>query len=110
MIIIVPIIKKRINNPSYIVFTDDFNYANKILSNAGINYFLSDEFENKTNYFLNLYFMSLCENNIIGNSTFALWGALLNNYVNKIVISPANWVNYLEYDIDDILPPNFIKL
>jgi hypothetical protein len=56
-----------------------------------------------------LYLMSICKHNITANSTFSWWGAWLNTYDNKVVLTPEKWyVNGLAEK--DLLPDNWIKI
>lgn len=41
--------------------------------------------------YIHLYMMSLCNHNIIANSSFSAWGSWLNEHDDKIIISPRRW-------------------
>ena len=70
----------------YLIFSDDIQWCKENLDFIENKIFITDN----TDY-EDLYLMSLCENNIIANSSFSWWGAWLNKNENKKVISPKNW-------------------
>jgi hypothetical protein len=66
--------------------------------------------ENESNI-IDLIFMSICSNNIIGNSTFSWWSAYLNKAPNKVVIAPnTNWFGgqLSSLDRSDLFPESWI--
>jgi hypothetical protein len=38
--------------------------------------------------------MGMCDNNIIANSSFSLWAAIMNQNENKIVVGPKIWSDH----------------
>ncbi len=101
----IEIIKQKINNPHFFVFSDDIEWCKENLELSIETTFMS----NLKNY-QDLYLMSLCKHNIIANSTFSWWGAWLNSSPNKIVIAPKKWFNNKKIDIRDLIPKKWIKI
>lgn len=95
-----------INKSDYIlVFSDDINWCKKNLDIDERFIFIEGEKD-----YIDLYMMSMCNNNIIANSSFSWWGAYLNEHKNKIVVAPNQWFN-ISRKIDDNLYPNeWIKI
>ncbi len=89
----------------FIIFSDDIIWCKENIKLENAIYI-----ENEKDY-IELYLMSLCDNNIISNSSFSWWGAWLNENQNKIVIGPSKWFgNDIQHNTGDILPDNWIKL
>lgn len=88
-----------------LVFSDDINWCKKNLKYENILFV-----ENQDNV-EDMWLMSLCDHNIIANSSFSWWGAWLNQNEDKIVIAPNNWFGpQSNLNESDIIPSNWIKI
>lgn len=98
-------ISKIDGETTLVVFSDDIDWCKKNLNYDNIIYI-----ENEKDY-IELYLMSLCDNNIIANSSFSWWGAWLNQNNKKIVVGPKQWFgSSITHDDSDILPESWIKI
>ena len=83
-------IKKRVDNPRFIVFSNDTDWVKE-------NLFIEDseivDWNTGEDSFKDMILMSKCKHNIIANSTFSWWGAWLNENEDKLVIAPNKWLN-----------------
>ena len=95
------------SNSTILIFSDDINWCKSNFD------FINDKiFVDDLEDFEELYLMSMCNNNIIANSTFSWWGAWLNKNLNKRVISPKVWFgsSLTHLQTFDIYCNNWIKL
>jgi len=71
---------------NFLVFSDDIEYCKQLFGEAeNLTYIYTN------NDFVDLCLMSMCDHNIIANSSFSWWGAWLNKNRNKKVIAPRKW-------------------
>jgi len=99
------------NDPTvenYIIFSDNIKYCKEIFGeDKNIHYI-----ENEKNY-IDLFFMSMCNHNIIANSTFSWWAAYLNKNPNKIIVAPkSEWfgTSLQHLNLQDLFPKNWITI
>lgn len=105
---------ERIESPSFFVFSDDIEWAKH---NLGINNSVCYVSHNTgRSSFQDMQMMSMCEHNIIANSSFSWWAAWLNANPNKVVTAPVNWLanrsvvpNYDKF-IDSLFPDDWVLI
>lgn len=93
-------------NPVFYVFSDDLEWIKENLP-------LSDDsvlvdWNRGTDSWQDLYLMSQCKAHVLANSSFSWWGAWLDANPNKVVVTPAVWVNHI--DAPDVVPDSWVRL
>lgn len=101
-------IAQRYPNPTLFIFSDDINWVKRKLKLPYESIYVSHNTGLKSHEDMRL--MSLCNHNVIANSSFSWWGAWLNNHKDKIVIAPMKWFNDEKINQSDIIPENWVKL
>ena len=86
-------ISNNIRTPHFFIFSDNTEAALNKLKLNNHNVTCIDHNHGDDNAFADLWLMSHCKHCITANSTFSWWGAWLNQFSGKIVISPDNWDN-----------------
>jgi hypothetical protein len=83
-----------------LVFSDDINWCKNQSMFSGDRFMFSETKDGKVvtsdgrwssanvDHWYDLCLQTLCDDNIISNSTFSWWGAYLNKNPNKVVVSP----------------------
>jgi len=94
---------------SYFIFSDDIAWCKENLKLKNAHYM--DNNDKKLPHG-DIYLMSLCNHNIMANSSFSWWGAWLNKNNKKIVIAPKRWLSNkkLEEKSVNIVCKDWIKM
>ncbi len=98
---------ERFQNAKFAIFSDDIEWCKSKFS------FIDDVvYSESDNPYVDLCLMSMCDHNIIANSSYSWWAAWLNSNPHKIVYAPKNWFGdkYSHHDISDLLPQEWIKI
>jgi hypothetical protein len=85
------LIKSMLNNPTFIIFTiGDTSWTNEKFSKFNDCIIIENDAPRLIGY-EKLNLITLCDHNIIANSSYGWWGAYLNNNPNKVVVAPKKW-------------------
>ncbi len=99
-------IEKTMVSPTYFVFSDDLSWVKENLPLGDKAVFVKGKDMTDVE---DLILMSMCQHNIIANSSFSWWSAWLNQNPAKIVIAPTPWFETQPYD-KNLIPPTWIQL
>jgi len=91
----------------FLIFSDDMEWCKQ-----NFDFIPNKTFIEGNEDFQDLYLMSMCDNNIIANSSFSWWGAWMNINEDKKVIAPSKWFgnNNLHLDTNDLYCNKWIKI
>lgn len=97
------------DNCDIFIFSDDIKWCKENFRNISKN---NITYCDSNNPYVDLCIMSICDHNIIANSSFSWWSAWLNKNKNKKVIAPKKWFgpDYYYHDTSDLIPNDWILL
>jgi hypothetical protein len=96
---------KYFNNVHFIIFSDDKQWCETIWGGLeNFTTFYSDS------HFIDFCAMSLCDHNIISNSSFSWWASYLSKKENKKIIAPKSWFGpgFSDYILSDLYTEKMI--
>ena len=90
----------------FLIFSDDIQYAKELFGEQeNIVYIEGNDPA------VDMCMMTMCDHNVIANSSFSWWGAWLNDNTNKKVIAPKKWFGPAYkgvHDTKDLYPQSWI--
>lgn len=98
----VQVLRERLGELSLFVFSDDPVWVEENLNYDHLLTFVNHNGAERA--YEDMHLMSLCQHNIIANSSFSWWGAWLNQNSKKIVFAPKQWFRVDDYATGDLIP------
>jgi hypothetical protein len=101
-------IRTHVTKPKFFIFSDDILWVKEHMEGLFTDaVFVDNPILHDEEVFM---LMSECKHSIIANSSFSWWAAYLNAHTGKIVITPKKWQNAYMPSIDELCPPDWIRL
>ena len=102
---------RRFERCTFVIVSDDIGWCQDAFGQRDNLYFATT-----TSRYVDLCLLSLCDHNIICNSSFSWWGSWLNPNKKKIIIAPSVWffegVSFERHKLNtsDLYCPNWTVL
>lgn len=106
----IDIMRDRVLDPKFFVFSDDMKWARTILDLPVESVWVEGNHRRPE---VDIHLMSLCQHQIIANSSFSWWGAWLGSVGHaggQIVIAPEPWFNDARLPDFDLVPERWVRL
>lgn len=97
--------KDQFESPLFVIFSNDMAWCRKEFKDLNAIFV---DWNTGKNSFRDMQMMSLCDHQIIANSSFSWWAAWLNQNPSQIVVSPKRWVNDPKLDTSGLILPHFV--
>lgn len=104
----IKLIVQNVDNPNFFIFSDDSDWVRQNMELRVPCFFV--DHNNGLESYNDMRLMSLCQHNIIANSSFSWWGAWLNQNSEKMVVSPKQWFANPSLDPSDLIPDDWYKI
>jgi hypothetical protein len=101
------ILKKK-SNLFFFIFSDDPQWVKSNFMPLFPNSYIVEGNLGNTSY-VDMQLMSICDHNIIANSTFSWWAAWLNKNHRKIIVAPKKWYSNKSAP-EDLIPSSWLKI
>lgn len=94
-----------------VFFSDDIDWVKSNIINQLLSDYQCITIDNNKGdeSYNDMHLMSLCNHNIIANSSFSWWGAWLNTNPDKVVIAPKKWSS-ISNNTNDLIPKKWLKV
>ena len=100
-------IEKKIKNPFYVIFSDDYAYAKELLDLSERKFIMID-WHGEEDTLQDFYLMRQCKNHIMANSSFGWWAVHLDGFTDGIACCPSSWRGTI--DSTELLENDWIKI
>lgn len=98
-------IREHVENPLFVVFSDNMEQAMQMIRGEDVYYVRSEE---NGSSLTDMYLMSQCRHHIIANSTYSWWGAWLTETVDTIVVAPERW--FANHEHSDVICDRWVHM
>jgi hypothetical protein len=99
-------ISERVEAAQFYVFSDEPAWAETHIPIPGAVYV---NWNTGMDSSIDMRLMSLCDHQILANSSFSWWGAWLNPHKDKIVVAPSVWLKDTQCS-NDLIPAEWVLI